>query len=675
MRKLLLTALLAATALAGIHAQDTLWIKYNNRFKANGSVPIARFDSIEFRARAGNDTVPVRRSFMTSYTKGYFDFGISTPADIRYMFHDPGRIVWKLNSFGSMDLTNDASRWSFRRSKESDHFIVLWEKVFGDNPKTASNGFDPDAMLTNAEKIWDKYVADLGFITPGKSVTDKYKIIMFVLEKNSWDGSDWQATGSGEDYMSGVLNVTPRAITARGGHTEAHEIGHTFQYLTGCDMGNTSSNYWTHSFNYGYASDHTGNGWWESCANWQAYKVYPERQFTDGEYFEGNMREHHLNLLHETFRYENCFIQDWWCQLYGKDFIGRMWREALNPEDPVQVYKRMNNKTQDEFNDEMMQGFMHMATWDIDEVREQAKHRIGQEPTHMHKNGDYWEVDSAYCPQNYGYNCINLNYASPGTVVKANFKGIAGNDGYRKVELSKAGWRYGFVAYKSDGSTVYGDICKDKEGTASLTVPEGCTNLFFVVMGAPTEHFQHVWDDDVTNDEQWPYQVQFEGTNLYGQFGEYAADYQRRDTTIYIDAELAVANSYTSTTVNYDISAVSRCLGLSTEQINAVGRNKAANPRLLGANANGSYSASTTTTTSSSTVYGHWFDENGNVCSYNSQARIFAEYNRTTYKCAVGQYPNRLVKGNTYTARQAFQYDAADGKTYTVTFVVRLKAI
>lgn len=667
MRKLLLTALLALTAMAGLQAQDTIWIRNDNRFKANTAIDIAKYDSIEFRTNIYKDTVPVRRSYSSTFvSKGYFDFSIPTSTDgtnFSYMFTNPGRIVYQVSSIKNIDFMTDYGQYSFQRSKESEHFIVFWEKGFGDDPKTAANyQFDPDALLTLAEKVWDKYVADLGFIQPGKSTTDRYKIIMFV----HYSG-DWLATGSGEDGKSGLLNVTPWAISARGGHTVAHEVGHTFQYLVNCDLGSD------HGFNYGYG-DFAGNGWWESCADWQAYKVFPDRQFTDGEYYENYMSKHHLNLLHEDMRYDNCFIQDWWCQLYGLDFIGRLWRASVKPNDPVQVYQKMNNLTQEQFNDEMMEGFMHFATWDIDAVRQQAKHRIGNEATHLHQAGDWWEVDSAYCPQNYGYNTINLNYTSPGTVIKANFKGIAGQNGYRKVNVDKAGWRYGFVAYTKDGETVYGEVGKDKTGSVTMTVPSGCEKLFFVVMGAPTEHWQHPWDSDITNDEQWPYQVQFENTNIYGQYGDYADDYVRRDTTVYVDAELAASNSYSSVTVNYDMGIVSRCLGLSTKQLSTFGSSKAANPRFLAVNADGSYYYGTTTTTSSSTVYGHWFDASGNVCSYNNSAYIFAEYNKNTFKCSVGQYPNHLTAGKTYTIRQAFQYDKG-GKTYTVTFVVRLKVV
>ena len=93
------------------------------------------------------------------------------------------------------------------------------------------------------------------------------------------------------------------------------------------------------------------------------------------------------------------------------------------------------------------------------------------------------------------------------------------NEG-RAVKTDKAGWRYGFVALQEDGTRVYGDMFTEPTGKASFTVPEQTTKLWFVVLGAPTEHWHHPWDmgnDDVftaanlADDEQWPYRVRFIG--------------------------------------------------------------------------------------------------------------------------------------------------------------------
>ena len=666
---LLLLLLLAAT---GIQAQDTLWVKYADRFKANRSLSIKNYDSIEFRLRDGSN-VPVLRMYRPTFTKGYTETtlkslmgGDDMPGTM--LFSNPGRILWHPSTYASNNYMDNNSQWSFERSRESEHFVVFWEKGFGADPTRAASAyrFNPQSVLQQAEHIWDVYVNQLGFLEPGNSTTDTYKIQLYVLYQ-----TEWRADASGVDSKTGIGHVSPGAIGARGGHTVAHEIGHTFQYLVSADLG------MTHGYNYGYGDNASGgNGWWESCANWQAYKVYPNRQFTDGEYFEGHLPKCHLGVMNEEWRYENCFVQDAWCMKHGQDFIGRLWRESVKPEDPLQTYKRLNNLSQEEFNDEMFDCFARMATWDIDGVREQARHRIGQHQSSMHQtaaNDGTWAIDASCCPQNYGYNIINLNTAAPGTMVKANFKGIAGADGYRAIRTNNAGWRYGFVAYTQQGETVYGDMQRDKEGEAQLIIPEGISKLFFVVMGAPTAYWRHPWNDDASDDEQWPYEVRFENTNLYGHFDAYPDDYARRDTTVYIDAELEISSTaYTSVRVQYDMAAVSQALGLSTEQLKAVGRTASSNPRFVGVNANGTVTTGTTTSTSSNTCYGHWFTEGGNVCGYDSSARIFAEFYPDKYGCYVGQYPGRLVRGRTYTIRQAIQY-LKDGKRYTATMVVNLK--
>lgn len=656
----------------GAWAQDTIWVKYADRFKANRVMSLNSYDSLEFRLRDNSD-VPVLRLYSQATNKGYLELSLATVMDGSdfpgsIVLSDPGRILWKPSSYKGNNYQLNSSQWSFRRSMESEHFVVFWEKGFGDDPRKAPSNyrFDPSAVLRQAENIWRVYVDELGFLVPGKSTTDTYKIQLYVLYQ-----TDWRADASGEDGKTGIGHMSPGALTARGGHTVAHEVGHTFQYLVSADLGQT------HGYNYGYGANATGgNGWWESCANWQAYKVYPERQFTDGEYFEGHLPLCHLNLLHEDWRYQNCFVQDYWCMKHGRDFIGRLWRESVKPEDPVQTYKRLNNLTQEQLNDEFFEGFARMATWDIDGIREAAKHRIGQHQSHLTKVSDapaVWRVDAGFCPQNYGYNIINLNTAAPGATVKAYFKGIAGASGYRSINVDKAGWRYGFVAYTANGETVYGDVGRDKEGIATLDVPADCKKLFFVVMGAPTEHWRHPWDDDSSNDEQWPYEVRFEETGVYGDFAEYPAEYARRDTTVYIDAELEYSSSaYSSVRVQYDMAAVSQALGLSTAQLQSVGRTASANPRFVGVSANGAITTGTTTSTSSNTCYGHWFTESGNVCGYDSSARIYAEFYPDKYGCYVGQYPGKLVRGKTYTIRQAIQY-VSGGRRYTATMIVNLK--
>ena len=670
MKRQMLFLMLTCWILASsVCAQDTLWLHNPDRFGEHAVIQTSQFDSIAFK-----------KNYMWLYYKPelgkqtkYYTYTYPNTYDY-YTFRNPGRIIYKPNEFKQMNFNDTASRWCFQRSKESTHFIVFWEPGFGTDPKKSDNSLDVDLMLKRAEQLFHFYADSLGFVIPGSSKsTDKYKIEIFVNYQ-----TEWLATGSGYDDMIGALWCNPWALQASGGHTLAHEIGHSFQYLVSCDLGKT------HGWRYGFdaaASEWSGNMWWEACAQWQGFKVYPEQQFSNsysGQYLD----KCNKNLLHEDWRYANYFIQDYWCMLHGMKFIGRLWRESQKPEDPVEAYQRLNGISQQQFNDEMFDYARRVCTWDIDGIRERGKAHIDNHTAHLHRTGNgettVWEVDSAYCPENYGYNIIRVNNADAGTTVKAHFKGIVGQKGYRKVNADRAGWRYGFCALLSDGNRVYGDAYSDVEGMALFQVPAGTQKMWFVVTGAPLKHWRHAWDDNATNDEQWPYQVRFEGTDKYGEFGEYAADYQRRDTTVTINTELPYdASSYSSVSVPYDIEAASRALGLSTAQLKAVKCSSNANPGFIAINqTNSTVTATTTTSTSSATVFGHWFNSSGNVCGYDGTANIYAEFTPADFRCKVGQYPGRLVKGRTYTIKQGIRYKpAGSSKHYTCTYVVKVKVI
>ena len=511
MKTTILSLLLLAQVSAAT-AQDSLWTRYDNRFQRNFVVRIAEADSIEVT---------------TNSVRVYKNTGATTTqtfnSKCQLSFSNPGRYLLKPTTYSgtNYESTTATSGYNFAHSQESEHFVVFWDVRYGNNPSAIQypgdgNKTSASYVLGVAEKCWAMYAGKLGFVKEGQSVTDKYKIQLYIPYQTEWradaSGTDGQEA-DGTWSKTGLGHFNPWAANARGGHTIAHEVGHTFQYLVSADLG------MDHGLNYGYGSNASGgNGWWESCADWQAYKIFPERQFTDGEYFEGHLPLCHLNYMHEGWRYQNCFMQDYWCMKHGDDFIGRIWRESNKPEDPIQAYMRICSLTLPEFCDEMMEGCMRMATWDIDGVREAAAHRIGQHKNYLSLvdgSSDTYQVDAEHCVQNFGYNITNMNVAAPGKTVTATFKGVAGADGYRKIRVANAGWRYAFVALMSNGERVYGDIMSDAEGTAQLTIPTGkgsCRNLFFVVMGAPTEYWLHPWDDNDSNDEQWPYQVKFSET-------------------------------------------------------------------------------------------------------------------------------------------------------------------
>ena len=653
MRRYIYTLLLMALSLSAT-AQDKLFFHHPDKFGEHKMVELEPFDSVQFT-----------KSNMRFYRKGTKRY---TPVQYQndvydyYTFENLFPMIYKPNELKSMDFDNPNSQWCWQRSAQSEHFVIFWESGFGNDPKNGPGRlrFDPQALLDMAEYFWKMYTDSLAFAPVATSQTvNKYKLEIYVNDK-----SDWLATGSGYDDKIGALWCNVSAVTDKV--TLAHEIGHSFQYIVSCDLG------LDHGWRYGFGSNASGGcAWWESCANWQAYKCYPESQFSS-YFYPGYF---HLNLLHEEWRYYNIFIQDYWCMLHGMDFIGRLWREETKPEDPVEAYKRITEIDQQTFNDQIYDFAARSASWDIDHIREAgATHMVHSTNLSKLEDGKTWQVDSTSCPQNYGYNVIKLNNAPAGTVVSADFKGIAGAAGYRSVNIDKAGWRYGFVALSSDGTRTYGEMQRDAEGTATFTVPENVETMWFVVSGAPTEHWRHAWDDNVKNDEQWPDQVRFTNTNKYGEF-DFPDDFQKSDTTINVTATIDVTNGSSSVTIDRNTGAICNAFGISMSDLSGISNDATAELCTFVAGSDGTEQEGT-----SGMLY--FFDKDGNPISginYNdADYRLCTAYlNYYEGWMIFTNEQNPVKPGETYTLNLGIRYKPADeeGKTYYVRYVVTVKIV
>ncbi|PMD90677.1 hypothetical protein BWI97_22060 [Siphonobacter sp. BAB-5405] len=421
------------------------------------------------------------------------------------------------------DMNNPDNNWSYTRSVESKDWIIVWEKGFNTtNPDSlyyGSTRCDVNQAFEVAQRSFDLYADSLKFITRGNSKSDTYKMVIRLRY-----AAGWEANGSGVDDMIGLLTLSPWAFTSA--ETIAHEAGHCFQYQTHCD------NYDWNGWLYGFGPDASGgNAWWEQCAQWQAYKVFPELQFNNRSFW-AYLNTVHKHLLHEAPRYDNFFIQDYWVSRHGLDIIGRLWNQSIKPEDPVEAYQRITGISQKQFNDEMYDCAAKFASWDLSRIRSYGASVIASRPQPKLNDagGNYWRIDPSVCLENYGHNIIQLNVptavaggrtkADAFTTVRASFQGLAGTSGYRANYVSEAGWRYGFVALLSDGTRLYSPMqsvdMTTNAGVDSLSfqVPTTATRLWLIVSGAPKSHWRHAWDDNDSNDEQWPYQVRFAYTNL-----------------------------------------------------------------------------------------------------------------------------------------------------------------
>ncbi|MDR2840911.1 MAG: T9SS type A sorting domain-containing protein [Paludibacter sp.] len=427
-----------------------------------------------------------------------------------------GKQIYVPSALGNVN--DNTNQWCYERSIQSDNFIVFWEAGYGSNPNGVQVGgytANVQSILALAETCFDFYADSLKFITRGNSKTDLYKIIIRLYHT-----ADWIASGSGMDDKIGVLNLSTWAASALG-VTVAHEVGHCFQYQVHCDG-------WQGGWMYGLGNNGAGgNCFWEMCAQWQAFKVFPTQQFTDGR-FNNYLKTAHKHILHETPRYDNFFIQDYWSYLHGMDFIGRLWQQSHSPEDPVEAYQRITGITQEEFNDEIYDCATRFVTWDIPALRANGASRIlSRAQTKMNADtAGYWRIDASNCPENYGYNVIRLNLTQGTTTIVAAFEGILGNasNGFRAKNPSKNGWRFGFVHQAADGTRTYSPMHSAHTSSPDIvprdTITFACPaggRLWFVVTGAPTQHWHHEWDDNDTNDEQWGYRVKFLNTNLVGE--------------------------------------------------------------------------------------------------------------------------------------------------------------
>lgn len=414
------------------------------------------------------------------------------------------------------DVNNPDNAWYMGRTIESKNWILFWEKPYGDevpvNFMCGNNRVNAWETIQHAQTAFDFYTDSLKFINRATSKTNQYKMVI----KLRYSETEWEATGSGVDDMIGLLTLTPWAQTSRNWQTLYHEVGHCFQYQTHCDNGD--QNGWM------YPVGNNGCAFWEQCAQWQAYKIMPFDQFTN-EWYNGYLDNVHKHILHESPRYNNYMVQDYWTMLHGWDFVGRLWNESVKPEDAIQAYQRITDISNDEFNDEMWDCAARFATWDIPHFEPYHNNSwTRRKQPKMHKGDDgYFVIDSLVAVQNTGHNIIQLNAPTEACTVKAAFQGLAGDPRFRKTRyVNRAGWRYGFVALLKDGSRVYGEpgtkaTYTEPTDTVTFECPANCDRLWLVVSGASTRYRTHGWDDIDENDDHYGYSVKFHNTSLLGE--------------------------------------------------------------------------------------------------------------------------------------------------------------
>ena len=357
-----------------------------------------------------------------------------------------------------MDLEADTSKWSFKRSIETDDLILMWERGFDhdtSNPPMLDGkpmGFNLMNLRDRVQSFFHFFRDTLEFSRPG-SKCDQYK--MMVMVNYSLDGT---AYGGTYDNFIGALWVAPNRIQDEKMNCMAHELGHSFQLQIPAD---SVGDAWG------------GSGFFEMTSQWMLWQVNPDWLTDENYHFEAFKNLTHKAFLHLENTYHSPYVIQWWSDLHGRKSIAELYRQGRIGEDPVMTYKRMYGLSQQTFCDEMFRGYQHLVNFDFKHARKETRKYACTFDTEL-TGSEGWLCPKHY-PEEYGFNAIRLD-----DKVDLNAEGFG-------LQIRGENLRYGFVGITTDNEEIYGDI-----NAASFTVPQGKTlrHLYLIVMGAPVLHEQ-----------------------------------------------------------------------------------------------------------------------------------------------------------------------------------------
>lgn len=396
------------------------------------------------------------------------------------------------------------STWSYSRSVQSENFVCFWGPVVGEHPETYSDPnlrFTPSSVLDTLEKVYHKFVREIHFCKDDSTTNlGKYKIIVVINDTWPPGGPTGWAFGSSYDEVIGAMWVHPNAV--RDGAVLSHELTHSLQGQNNIDRNLVG----------GFRNQSTGS-FWETHANFMRLQMYPQFAKEDAprwmatRSFQFSSTRHHycaFNLL--------LTIQE----LDGLGMVNRLWQESAANEHPLMTYRRLKGWTQSQLNNFIWEYAKRDVNADYNvlgtgayiraerrRLQNAEPHNLWRQYTLLKKVNDSlprYVVPDYHAPQDYGYNIIPLHPTCANRIVKIKFKGHA--------EAAGAGWRYGFVAVKADGTTArYSASYSSPEAEITFAMKDDETALYLVVAGAPTAHTTYVWEAGFPKIKRFPYEI------------------------------------------------------------------------------------------------------------------------------------------------------------------------
>ncbi len=434
---------------------------------------------------------------------------------------------------------NNEYTWSKSRSYETDNVIILWDNGYGNtNPSDAPSKFQVDIedLAQKCEAFYQLECDSLGFVDVKSSNLSKYKVMVLLNHT-----TDWVCYGGGYDYQVSALWLGPSACQPVG-FSVAHEVGHSFHYMCYSEASKQGT---LSGVETGFHSA-VGSGAtiWETTAQWQALQSYPEEVFSQSaDIFRFS---HNYAFTHEWHRYQSYLFLCYLCYRYGDvKTVADVWNwPETEVKDFNEVLMDCKGLSVEDLYRLHFDYAMHCVTWDMPACEPYRDNYIGRFKYYCVRFGQQtYQVAYASAPQATGFNVIPLAVPEAGEQVSIDFtalpiaSSLADGDPAQYLDgdskLSSSGktkynattvirnFRLGYVALMDDGTRQYfyedSLYCHGRgrsTATVSMTVPEGAKRLWFVVSPAPDKYVQHKWNENISDDDQWPYQFTLTGTDL-----------------------------------------------------------------------------------------------------------------------------------------------------------------
>ena len=368
------------------------------------------------------------------------------------------------------DFNNPDSRWCYAHSRQTDNFVIFWEKGFGDDLSSPPDleghrmSVDLDNLCERLEAFYRFYYDTLGFAHKG-SLCDKYR--MMVMLNYSLEGT---AYGGDYDGVIGALWLAPNRIQDRTLNCIAHELGHCFQSQIMCD---------------GEGEAWGGCGFFEMTSQWMLWQVNPNWIGSERYHWDAFCKNTHKAYLSIENIYRSPYIIEYWGMKRGLTAIGDLYRAGKRGEDPVITYKRLYNFSQEAFCDEMYDAVCHIVNLDYPRCWELTRPFACQMTTELDTQGDGWYAPrQTNIPEDFGFNVIPLVLPKTGKRLTATL--------HTDVPMEQGGFRCGFVVVGKDGRSVYSPMktlsSKSKNLKLSFKLSSDAAKAFLVVMAAPAEY-------------------------------------------------------------------------------------------------------------------------------------------------------------------------------------------